>query len=314
MFLIAPFFFVFFGLKIYSASPIEVLALPIPALIASYLTSFVLYRDVRAFLSSELYETILSIFILPAIISVIKNPTAPEFKVTPKGERLDTNFVSQLFLPILIIWILTIVAIIVAVIKAFLHPKDLYAYLVNIGWLSYNLILLTAGLAAVSEKAEKRRFFRIKLDIKVEIPTPYGVLKTEGIDISLGGLAVKVNEQIKKYFEKIPKGSEIEFIITNPANEVKVLKGIFYYISDKKLVFTFKHDDLEFQNLLSDIIFGRANNWLAYEASRPIDYFVLIKHIPKIPKLVFWKDIFREAVTKFKSFISNIMFKEVRNA
>jgi hypothetical protein len=171
------------------------------------------------------------------------------------------------------------------------------------------MMKLTAGLAAVSEKAERRKFFRIKLDVNVEIPTPFGILKTKGIDISLGGLAVKTTKQIKEYFKNIPKGSDIEFIITNPANEVKILKGKYYYLNDKKLVFTFEYNNLEFQSLLTDIIFGRANNWLAYEEKRPIDYLVLIKNIPKIPKLVFWKDIISEALKKIKELFNNYFLK-----
>jgi len=309
IFLIAPFFFVFFGLKIYSASLTDVLALTLPALISSYLISFILYKDVRAFLSSELYEAILSIFILPAIISVFRNPHAPEFKVTPKGERLDKNFVSQLFLPIFIIWLLSLIALVVAVVKAYLHPEDRYAYLVNIGWLIFNLTLLTAGLAAVSEKAERRRFFRIRLDADVEIPTPYGVLKTKAIDISLGGLAIRVNKEIKEFFEKLKKGTEIEFIITNPAKETKVLKGKYHYLDNYKLVFTFDYNNIEFQNLLSDIIFGRADNWIMYEKTRPIDYLILIKNIPRIPKLVFWREIFKEFTEKVKEFLASLQTK-----
>jgi len=312
MFLIAPFFFVFFGLKIYSASLSDVLALTLPALISSYTISFILYKDVRAFLSSELYEAILSIFILPAIISVFRNPHAPEFKVTPKGERLDRNFVSQLFMPIFIIWILTIVALIVALVKAYLYPDERYAYLVNIAWLLFNFTLLTAGLAAVSEKAERRRFFRIKLDAEVEIPTSKGPLKTKAIDISLGGIAVEVNKEIKEYFEKLKKDTDIEFIITNPAKETKVLKGKYHYMNNRKLVFTFDYNNLEFQNLLSDIIFGRADNWILYEEKRPIDYLVLLKNIPKIPKLVFWREIIKEFIVNVLNFLNFLQIKKWR--
>ena len=317
MFLIAPFFFVFFGLKIYSASLSDILALTLPALISSYLISFILYKDVRAFLSSELYETILSIFILPAIISVFRNPHAPEFKVTPKGERLDRNFVSQLFLPILLIWILTVIGLIVAAVKAYLHPDQRYAYLINMAWLTFNFVLLTAGLAAVSEKAERRKFFRIRLDAEVEIPIGKNkAIKTKAIDISLGGLAIEVNEDIKKYFEHLPKGQEVEFIITNPAKETKVLKGKYYYMNNRKLVFTFDYNNLEFQDLLSDIIFGRADNWILYEKKRPIDYLVLIKNIYRIPKLVFWRDIFKEFLNTINKYVKNFIgnkTKEVEN-
>ncbi|GAB6065486.1 UDP-forming cellulose synthase catalytic subunit [Aquifex pyrophilus] len=303
IFLIAPFFFVFFGMKIYNASVYDVLALPLPALFSYYLVSFVLYRNVRAFLSSEVYESVLSLFIFPALISVIRNPRSPTFKVTPKGERVERNFVSQLFLPVVLLWILTIIGIVTAFVKFFLYTDQRYAYAINLGWLFFNFVNLTAGLAIVSEKAEKRKFFRVKLDAEVEIIENGKSIRTKAIDISLGGIAVELTKELKNYLSRFKEGEEVEFIITNPARESRLLKGKFYYASGEKLVFTFDYTNLSFQEFLSEIIFGRADNWIVYERRRPIDYFILIKKLPEIPKLVYWKDIFTLTLAKLKELI-----------
>ncbi|MEO2154074.1 MAG: UDP-forming cellulose synthase catalytic subunit [Aquificota bacterium] len=312
MFLISPFFFVFLGWKIYNASLTDIIALTIPAVLASYIVSFNLYRDFRVLLSSELYETILCVYTVPAIISVLRNPRSPEFKVTPKGERLDTNFISQVFFPLFLLWFVTLVAIVVAIIKAYLYADQRYAYIINLGWLLFNFVMLTAGLAVASEKAEKRRFFRMKLKAKVEIPIEGQLYKTDAIDISFGGLAVKTTPQLIEALKKhIKPGNEVELIITNTANESKLLKGKFYKIyGNEKIVFQFDPDNIAFQEFLTDLIFGRAENWILYERNRPIDYFIIIKRLLTVYKYVHWKLLFKAVMDKFKEYFHQFIEKQ----
>lgn len=96
IFLLMPLAYLVFGLQIYHASLTEILAYTIPHVIATYQLSTLLFGRTRWPLVSELYEILQCTFTLRALVRVFRNPKAPSFVVTPKGENLEKNFVSPL--------------------------------------------------------------------------------------------------------------------------------------------------------------------------------------------------------------------------
>jgi hypothetical protein len=152
----------------------------------------------------------------------------------------------------------------------------------------------------------------MKLKAKVEIPIEGQLYKTDAIDISFGGLAVKTTPQLIEALKKhIKPGNEVELIITNTANESKLLKGKFYKIyGNEKIVFQFDPDNIAFQEFLTDLIFGRAENWILYERNRPIDYFIIIKRLLTVYKYVHWKLLFKAVMDKFKEYFHQFIEKQ----
>ena len=87
IFLVAPLFYLFFDLEIFTASGGEFLAYTLIYMIVNLMMQNYLYGAFRWPWISELYEYVQTIHLLPAVISVMLNPRKPTFKVTAKDER-----------------------------------------------------------------------------------------------------------------------------------------------------------------------------------------------------------------------------------
>jgi len=110
---------------------------------------------------SELYETIQSVHALPAIVNVLKDPRAPSFAVTPKGERLEQDFISQLALPFYVLLVFNIVLVIAGIIRLHLVPEELGIILLTMGLAAVNLIYALAAIGVMLEKSQKRSAYRM---------------------------------------------------------------------------------------------------------------------------------------------------------
>ena len=86
IFLIAPLFYLFFGLEIFTSSGTEFLAYTLSYMVVNLMMQNYLYGEFRWPWISELYEYAQSLYMLPAIGSVLLNPSKPTFNVTAKGE------------------------------------------------------------------------------------------------------------------------------------------------------------------------------------------------------------------------------------
>ena len=104
IFLIAPLFYLFFGVEIFVASGGEFIAYTLIYMIVNLMMQNYLYGRFRWPWISELYEFIQSVYLLPALISVILNPRKPTFKVTAKDETLDRNYISEIGGPFFVIF------------------------------------------------------------------------------------------------------------------------------------------------------------------------------------------------------------------
>ena len=104
IFLIAPLFYLFFALEIFVASGGEFMAYTMIYMIVNLMMQNYLYGRFRWPWISELYEYVQSVYLLPAVISVMLNPRKPTFKVTAKDETLDQSYISELGGPFYIIF------------------------------------------------------------------------------------------------------------------------------------------------------------------------------------------------------------------
>lgn len=164
VFLIVPGFFLLFGLQIYDANLQGFLAYALPHVLAAILLSNVLYGKTRWPFVSELYETIQSVYSLPAIIEVIKSPRSPSFAVTPKGERLDEDFVSSLSKPFYILLLLNALFMGAGMLRLIFQPELASITTITMVWAGINVIFILAAIGIMLEKAQKRAAYRINTE------------------------------------------------------------------------------------------------------------------------------------------------------
>jgi cellulose synthase (UDP-forming) len=175
MLLLAPMAYLVFGLRFYNASIPDFFAYGFPAMLGAILTSDYLFGRYRWTLISELYETLQSLFSLQAILMVIRNPRAPSFNVTPKGEHMEEDAVSHLAGPFYLIYSLVVITLCVGVWKCFHVTEHRDVIISAIVWNMLNLIILNACIGVLYERRQRRSTPRVPTDMVAEIARQTGV-------------------------------------------------------------------------------------------------------------------------------------------
>lgn len=169
VFFMSPLLSVFAGLTIYPAGMEFFYAYTVPYLIAIVLSTEKIFGRVRQILTSEMYETLQSFYIFPALISTILKPNAPTFKVTPKGERLDHQFISEFRLPFYGFFLVTVSGLLYGSYRLYAEPEVRESLSLSVAWLGFNFILLSASLGTLFEQVQRRERPRIATHIPVEL-------------------------------------------------------------------------------------------------------------------------------------------------
>ncbi len=274
VFYLAPLMYLFFGLRVYNANGVEMLAYVIPHMSMAVMMSYFLYAKVRNPFFSELYETILSFFTLPAIISVLKNPRAPTFDVTPKGQEMVKDHISDLAVPFVIIFTFVALGFVASAIRLYLYPFEYQVILMTTAWNLLNILLLVAAIGVTSEKREIRKSIRVPLHSKCKIILKDITYNGTIIDIGEGGLNI-TPENFDIDYEKILNNAQsVEIELGDiDAKPFKIpSKFLRSFNWGKRLVFVF--EDMEFniplRQKLIQIIYGNTTKWKEIENTKPI--------------------------------------------
>lgn len=191
IFLFSPLLYIFFSLQIYIANLQEFVSYTLAYLVVNILLQSYLYGTVRWPWVSELYEYVLSIYLAPAIASVIGNPRKPVFNVTAKGQTIEKAHLSELATPYFAIFGLLLAAECLVVYRYVQEtgPTDL---LLVVGiWNTFNLVIAGLGLGAVSERPERRRRQRMPVIRKAEFIVNEQSFPASIEDVSITGIRIR---------------------------------------------------------------------------------------------------------------------------
>ncbi|MCK9394964.1 MAG: UDP-forming cellulose synthase catalytic subunit [Methylobacter sp.] len=194
LFFIAPTMFILFGLQIFHASSLQVLAFAMPNLFASFISSDYLYGKFRWPMYSECYEGLQSIFLLPAVLGVMCNPRKPTFKVTPKGRNQTHAMLSPLAGPFYLMVAIMLASVPMAIYEWVAQPIYRDVIMICGAWLLYNLSIAFASLGIFWERSQIRRHHRFPVKGKVLVSPGLGpTTSIEGqmTDLSLSGIGFK---------------------------------------------------------------------------------------------------------------------------
>ncbi|AAC07360.1 UDP-forming cellulose synthase catalytic subunit [Aquifex aeolicus] len=281
IFLIAPLAYLLFGLHIYDASLAEVLAYPIPHFLASLLLFYYLFSRVRWPFISEIYESILGIFIfIPSILTLL-NPKNPTFRVTPKGELLDRDYISPFYKPYFILYHLILLGYLFGIYRWIQYPDERGTVLITLWWNTFNFFVMTVALYVSYERRQRRKFHRIPSNDQIIIYRDSETLLGRVIDISLGGLAVKLETKPKEEFKE---GEEVKGVIRNVENKLVYIKPkVVRYEKDRNILrmkFEWKPEDVETVSKIVDIVYAPSSRWvILLEREReltPFEGFVVL--------------------------------------
>lgn len=198
-FFIAPALFLVLGLRVYHATLPEILAFAVPHLFAVYTIMFFFYGKYRLPFVSEIYESVQSIFLFPAMLSVLFHPNKPKFQITPKGKKLDTTYLNNMASTFFIVVLVNLFALPFAAYRWWENPLYRDVIILATSWCVYNIIVSVSSLGAFWEKKQVRRTHRIVSSGTVDAHflqhdvTVRGEMK----DVSLSGMGVELELPFK---------------------------------------------------------------------------------------------------------------------
>ncbi|HZH10755.1 MAG TPA: UDP-forming cellulose synthase catalytic subunit [Microvirga sp.] len=276
-FLLSPLCYLFFSLEIFTASGGEFLAYTFTYMMVNFMMQNYLYGRYRWPWISDLYEYIQTIYLLPAVLSVIANPRKPTFKVTAKGESMHESRVSELGTPYFIIFGLLLLGVVATGVRVWLEPYKADLTLVTGAWNLLNLMLAGCALGVVSERASRRLSHRVRMDRPCRFVIGNEIIEASVRDISVGGARLHVSPSNEARLKKGAFGT-LEFMphADLPMQEMPVeIRKVG--MDDKGLLLgcRFLIDSPEHHRLVADLVFADASQWSSFQKRRHQDIGVL---------------------------------------
>src|SRR3954468_2280128 len=177
-----------------------ILAYGLPHLILSNVTNSRIQGEHRHSFWNEIYETVLSPYILLPTMMALINPKLGKFNVTAKGGVVkNTFFDTRIAQPFLILLIFNMAGLLIAIPRFFIWDRDRPGtVLMNVVWCLFNIVILGVTTAVAREMKQLRTTVRIAMVTPVMAKLPDGrLLAGETIDMSSGGSSIRLNDAME---------------------------------------------------------------------------------------------------------------------
>ena len=269
VFLTAPLAFLLFGQNIIAASPLAILAYAGPHIVHSIGTNSRLQGKVRHSFWSEIYETVLALYLLPVVIATLIDPTKGKFNVTDKGGTLQEGYfdfraVAYNF-ALAVALVLGLLSGIYGMAANPLASLDFQANALNSIWVVLSLVTVLAGLAVGRERRQVRERARIGARLPTAIVLADGTrVEGESVDLSLGGAAIMAKEPAAP-LEQQAKAS-LEFDV---GPEVVALPAEILRWQNGRLQVRFTPQQHLDEGNIVRVVLGRADAWMDWDEVRP---------------------------------------------
>ena len=245
-----------------------ILAYALPHLTLSNVVNSRIQGQHRHSFWNEIYETVLSPYILLPTLLALINPKLGKFNVTAKGGIVKRSFFDQkIAQPFLLMLFLNFLGLLVAIPRFFIWDRDRPGTVImNCVWCFFNIIVLGVCSAVSREMQQLRQHVRIRIVTEVLIKLADGrVIKGETIDLSSGGSAIRLlepveiseNEPAKLRFPSASMDADLPAVIVT--NEGTTLRARFDELTIPE------------QELLTMVLYSRADTWLGWGESREVD-------------------------------------------
>lgn len=269
VFFIAPLLSIFFNLTVYPVGIEYFLAYTVPYLVAVLMSFERTFGRTRAILTSEVYETLQSFYILPAIFSTMFRPNAPTFKVTPKGEKLDREFISELRLPFYVFYAIVTAGLVWGCARLVLEPEIRQTLWLSVGWLVFNFVLLSAALGTLLERPQRRA--RPRVGMQEEARLHEGDKRHRIIVRNMN----ETSAMVRLVDERIDWPQEAHIKLADTEVRVRRLDHRYDGRDPKMAVYLFMPDTPEQQRALVTYAYGSSKRWSRIWEGRTLHPFFI---------------------------------------
>ena len=245
-----------------------ILAYALPHLTLSNVTNSRIQGEHRHSFWNEIYETVLSPYILLPTIMALINPKLGKFNVTAKGGVVKrTFFDTRIAQPFLVMLLFNIIGLLVAIPRFLVWDRDRPGtVLMNVLWCFFNIVILGVCTAVAREMKQVRTTVRINLVTPVMIKMPDGkFIAGETADMSSGGTSIRLNEPVEAEPE-----ARVALVFPLP-NVNTDLPAHIVSIDGSVMRVHFEELNIAEQEVLTMVLYSRADSWLGWGESRESD-------------------------------------------
>ncbi len=245
-----------------------ILAYALPHLTLSNVTNSRIQGEHRHSFWNEIYETVLSPYILLPTMMALINPKLGKFNVTAKGGVVKrTYFDAKIAQPFLIMLFFNVLGLLVAIPRFLIWDRDRPGTVImNVLWCCFNIVILGVCTAVAREMKQLRTAVRIAMVTPVMLKETDGkLLAGETIDMSSGGTSIRFSEALE-----LEPGAKIKLAFPMPSATLDLPATV---VSSEGTVLRVRFENLTIpeQEVLTMVLYSRADSWLGWGESREPD-------------------------------------------
>jgi cellulose synthase (UDP-forming) len=245
-----------------------ILAYALPHLVLSNVTNSRIQGEHRHSWWNEIYETVLSPYILLPTMMALINPKLGKFNVTAKGGVVKrTFFDSKIAQPFLIMLLFNLAGLVVAIPRYFLWDRDRPGTVImNVIWCCFNIVILGVTTAVAREMRQLRTTVRISIVTPVMVKLADGrLVPGETTDMSSGGTCIRLSEAVEASAQ-----SKVHLVFPLPSAAVDLPANV---VSGEGTLLRVRFEDMTIaeQEVLTMVLYSRADSWLGWGESRESD-------------------------------------------
>jgi cellulose synthase (UDP-forming) len=261
IFLVSPLAYLLLFQNMIAASPYAIAAYALPHIFHSVATASRIQGSWRNSFWSEIYETVLALFLVRVTIVTMINPRAGKFNVTEKGGTLARGYFDlRSVYPNILLALIVFVGILRGLFSMIFQQDTtlvFQALLLNTIWATISLLILLAALAVGREKQQLRTRARVKVDLPAIIHLYDGRVLTGRVqNLSQSGARTLVQRP-----DDMPEDTEIMLEIPLPSGAA-LIPSRYLRWSEKEMLLNFEPKTLADEAAIVQSVFGRADAWL----------------------------------------------------
>ncbi|HVY13837.1 MAG TPA: UDP-forming cellulose synthase catalytic subunit [Rhodopila sp.] len=269
VFLTSPLCFLLLGQNIIAASPLAIIAYALPHIFHSVATNARIQGNWRHSFWSEIYETVLALFLVRITVVTMVSPRRGRFNVTDKGGLLSKGYfdMGAVYPNLILAGVLGIGLLrgLYGLLLVHTTRLEFQAYLLNSVWVSLSLLIVLAALAVGRETRQIRNRARITTRLPVVVWLPDGrTLAATSRNLSLGGAAFALERPDEL---RLPLPVDIEFALSG---ERMILPAKIERWEERLLQVSWEARTIAEESRVIRVVFGRADAWVDW-SNYPLD-------------------------------------------
>jgi cellulose synthase (UDP-forming) len=265
VFLVAPLWYLFFGLHVFNALPIVTLAYALPHIAHAVVANVRIQRRYRRAFWSQVYETCLSFYLVIPTTLALVDPKAGRFNVTAKGGLTErTYFDWRIVRPHLALTGLLVAGLAVGACRLWAGIGEPDAVAVNMLWSCYSLALIGATLLVARERRQVRTAPRVSVRLPALLQLASGhTVAAQTVDLSRGGARLAASTA-----RALSRGEKVWLSFLGIGDEHPVSAEVVTRDQTKVQV-RFADLTLDEEAALVGALFGRSDAWTNWIPGRP---------------------------------------------